>query len=164
MKLLVVALIASFGLAAHANQHTEASFSRTFPFPLTSYQKVEESMAAAAARTGEDMNKWVEYTIDSNFTLKCAEDSPSDFEGHLYGCVLSTNLDVGGTRVVLQNLMYPQQSSSEISDLLSKTDVNTVDNVQLKSPFDGGHGSSYFCNAEGAAGARAWNCYLYFVD
>lgn len=164
MKLLIVVLTAVFGLAAHANERAEAHFAKTFPFPVSSLEKVEQSLTAAAARTGKAMQQEVDYSIDSNFTLACAEESPIVLDGSLYGCVLRTTLDLGGTQVLLQNMVALQQSSAEVRDLLSKTDVNKVDTVDLKTPFDGGRGSRYFCNAEGAAGARQWACYLYFVD
>ncbi len=164
MKLLIVVLTAVFGLTAHANERAEAQFAKTFPFPVSSLEKIEQSMTTAAARTGKSMQQEVDYTIDSNFTLTCVEDSPVMFEGHLYGCALSTTVDLGGTQAILKNMVYLQQSSAAVRDVLSKTDVNKVDTVDLTTPFDGGHGSRYFCNAEGAAGARQWACYLYFVD
>jgi hypothetical protein len=164
MKLLIVVLTAVFGLAAHANARSEAQFAKTFPFPVSSLEKIEQSMATAAARTGKSMQQEVDFAIDSNFALSCAEESPIQYEGHLYGCVLGTTVDVNGTQILLRNLVYLQQSSAEVRDLLAKTDVNKVDSVDLTTPFDGGHGSRYFCNAEGTPGARQWACYLYFVD
>jgi hypothetical protein len=169
MKFLILLLVAAFGFTAFgitsvASPRTQATFSRTFPFPISSLEKVEQAMQTAAARTGKAMQTEVTYQIDSNFNVRCAEQSPTMYDGHLYGCVLATTLDLGGTQVTLANLLYLTQSSKEISDLLAKTDMQTTDSVALKSPFDGGHGSQYFCNAEGTPGARQWACYLYFVD
>ena len=164
MKNTILILVAAFGLTAQSAPRLQATFARTFPFPVASLEKVEQAMQTAAARTGKAMEAEMTYQIDSNFNVRCGSQAPEMFEGHLYGCVLATTLDVGGTQVTLQNLLYVTQSSKEISDILSKTDVNATDAVELHTPFDGGHGSKYFCNSEGTSGARQWACYLYFVD
>lgn len=163
MKALVLGLIAVFGLGAHANQQTEAHFTKTVPFPVSSLQKVEQAMQTAAARTGDAMKHEASYDIDSNTRVRCAEESPIVYGGHLYGCVLQMNVDLGGgTTALLENMLYPTQSSAEVQALLDKTDADKTDRVQLSTIFDGGHGSTYFCNAEGSP--RAWACYLTFID
>lgn len=166
MKAFVVGLIAVFGLSAHSSQlGASAHISKTIAFPVASLQKVEQAMQTAAARQGEDMNKIVDYDIDTQLRVRCFENSPTVYDGHLYGCALQLSVDLGGgTTGVLQNLLYPTQTSFEVQDLLNKTDANKVDHVALTGIFDGGNGSAYSCNAEGSSGARAWNCYLNFID
>jgi hypothetical protein len=162
---LVFGLIAVLSFSAHANQFAEAHISKKISFPLSSLQKVEQSMQASAARTGDSMKTEVSYAIDTNLTLKCAEESPILLDGHLYGCALQTQVDLGGgATATLQNIVWLSQSSAEVSDILSTTDVNKVDTVALKSPFDGGHGSAYYCNADSSSGVRQWACYINFVD
>jgi hypothetical protein len=163
--LLGFALVAAFGLTSRAELRAQATFAKTVAFPVSSLQKVEQAMQTAAARTGDAMKTEASYPIDNNLTVRCAEGSPTPFDGRLYGCVLQTTVDLGGgSQAILANMLYLTQSSAEVQDILSKTDANKVDSVALKTPFDGGHGSQYFCNAEGAAGTRQWACYLYFVD
>ncbi len=164
MKLLVLTLVAAFGLTAQAAPRAQAQFAKTFAFPLSSVEKIEQSIQDAAARTGKAMKQEVTYQIDSNFIVRCAEDSPVSFDGYPYGCVLQTTVDAAGTQVTLMNMLYMTQSSAQMKEILANTDVNTTETVQFKSLFDGGRGSRYYCNAEGAAGSRAWACYLYFVD
>lgn len=163
MKARVLVLTAVFGLAAHASPRLSAHLTKTIPFPVSSLQKVEQAMQTAAARTGDAMKQDAFYDIDSNTRVRCTQDDPISYKGHLYGCVLQMSVDLGGgATALMQNMLYPTQSASEVQALLENTDASKVDRVQLATPFDGGNGSSYFCNAEGSP--RSWVCYLTFVD
>lgn len=162
--LLILGLIVSIGLTAEANQSAQASFAHTFAFPISKLEQVEQAIQTAAARTGKAMETEVDYQIDSDFTVRCVENSPIDFEGYLYGCGLMATIDVGGSQITLRHMLYMTQTTQEMKDTLANTDPNKTDTVAFKSIFDGGHGSRYYCNAEGAAGARQWACYLYFID
>jgi hypothetical protein len=166
--LLIFGLIASIGLTtgltAEASQRTQASFAHTFAFPMSKLEQVEQAIHTAAARTGKAMEDEVDYQIDSDFTVRCVENSPIDFEGTLYGCGLMATIDVNGSQITLRHMLYMTQTTQEMKDILANTDPNKTDTVAFKTIFDGGRGSRYYCNAEGAAGARQWACYLYFID
>lgn len=166
----LVGFILFLGLSAHASVNPspigpEVILSKTIAFPVSSLEKVEQAMADAAARTGADKKTWKTYDIDTNLQVVCAEDSPVMYRGHLYGCVLQTSVDLGaGATALLRNMLYIQQSSSDVNALLAQTDANQTARLDLQTPFDGGHGSTYYCNAEGSSGSRTWGCFLNFVD
>lgn len=175
----VLGLVAFLGLSSRAEAtsevqsetdfdvHAEALISKTILFPISSLQKVEQAVQNAAARTGDAMKTEITYDIDpaQHTKVRCADESPIMFEGHLFGCVLDVTIDLGsGNTATLTNMLYLSQSTAEASAVLANTDVNKVDHVELNRIFDGGHGSTYGCNAEGSAGARSWACYLKMID
>lgn len=165
--LFVFGLVLATAASAHAQLQTEARLSKSYAFPVATLEKVEAAMQAAAQRTGADMKKEVSYVIDANdkSTVRCLDHSPMMYQGALYGCVLEFEIDLGqGVIATAGHMLYITQSSKEVNDLLAKTDPNQTARVDLKTIFDGGQGSQFYCNAEGAAGAKAWACYLNLVD
>ncbi len=167
LSALMFGLALALGVSASANQTAQAHLSKTFVFPVASLEKVEMAMQSAAARVGDAKKTQVSYVIDAseNSSVLCLEDSPDIYQGHLYGCVLQFVVDLGGgAKITAGHMLYITQSAKEVNDLLSKTDPNNTARVDLRSPFDGGNGSAFYCNAEGPTGAKAWSCYLDLVD
>lgn len=172
MKLTAVSIFTfamAFGLftapvRAQADQRSEARIEKTFAFPVSTLEKIEQAMADAAARRGDAMKQEVRYEIDANdhSSVRCVEDSPTMYEGHLYGCVLEYVIDLGnGTTATTGAMLYITQSSAEVKKVLASTDQQKTSRVQLKTIFDGGKGSSFYCDA---AGAQGWNCFLHLID
>ena len=157
----------AFGVTASADQGDRVHLSKTYAFPVASLEKVEAAMQTAAARTGDSKKLPVSYVIDAteHSSVVCAADAPDMYQGRLYGCILQFVIDIGsGTKLTASHMLYLSQSSKDVNDLLSKTDPNGTARVSLNVPFDGGGGSAYYCNAEGASGAKTWGCYLDLVD
>ncbi len=163
--LIAIGLIC-FGLQASATTAFAIQFSKTYAFPVSSLEKVEAALRDAAVRT-DAKSADMSYLIDAsqNSSVYCAAGLPEVVDNTLYGCTLNFVVDIGGGgTITAREMLMIRQSSKEINDLLAKTDPNKTARVVLGTPFDGGHGSKYFCHAEGATGAKAWVCYLTVVD
>lgn len=164
MKAVLVAAVAVFALnASAATLSFDARISKTFPFPISSLQKVEQAMQAAAANPNAKDDQITQ--IDPAALLRCSPGDPTVVDGHPYGCALYFTVDLGnGASATLTEMVYLRQSSTEAQGVLNAADPNKTSRVDLTTPFDGGNGSTYYCNAEGANGAKAWACYLNVID
>ncbi len=166
MKLLLTATLGLMTVLLVSKAEANAQFSKIYAFPIEKYQALEAAIDEAAARPDMKQEFYKELDANDRSSIRCLDGSPSPLPGNNasrkgWGCMLTFATDLGsGITIELRQMLAMDKTTAEIRDLLSKENPNQKSKLELPRLFDGGRGSSYYC--ESVRGA--WDCKLKMVS
>ncbi len=141
----------------------DVHISKEYPFPPSLIAELERSLQTAKDRGAElqEFPTAIPLQREEHVVLWCPAHTP---DSRMQGCSLHFTLPSQGFHLSLSKNLALPFTSQQITQRLSALNPNTVtDHQQFGSPFspEQSFGSHYFCQPEGEAGSKTWQCYLY---
>lgn len=149
-----------------SNALASVRMTKTYAFPIEKYAALEAAIDEAAARADQKTVFVKDLDAGDRSVVRCLKDSPEPLPGDNenrkgFGCSLSFSTDLGaGVTMEMLQMIALDKTTEEIRQLMRDANPAQTSTLQLPRLFDGGEGSSYYCDSV----KGAWNCKLKMVS
>lgn len=166
MKSTFTVVLGLMALLFVSNATASIRMTKTYAFPIEKYAALEAAIDEAAARPDQKAVFTKQLDAGDRSRIRCLEDSPQPLPGNDekrkgFGCSLTFTTDLGnGVTMEAMQMLALDKTTAEIRKQLADANPNQQSTLQLPRLFDGGQGSSYYCDSV----KGAWDCKLKMVS